>query len=62
MSGTYQLGPEGWQDYDLPDILDPAHPALAALLERAWSTRVWIIREPAVSLQAVVLCGEYRYS
>jgi hypothetical protein len=58
----YQLGPEGWQDYGLPDILDPAYPALAALLERAWFTRVWIIQELAVSRQAVVLCGEYQCS
>jgi hypothetical protein len=63
MSGAYyQLGPEGWQDYGLPDILDPAYPALAALLERAWFTRVWIIQELAVSQQAVVLCGEYQCS
>ena len=57
----YELNVEGQKAYDLPYIIDPAYPALAALLDRAWFSRVWIIQELAVSREAVVLCGSWEH-
>ena len=58
----FELNVKGQETYDLPYILDPAYPALAALLDRAWFSRVWIIQELAVSRDAVVLCGTWECS
>ena len=58
----YELNVEGQKAYNLPYILDPAYPELAALLDRAWFSRVWIIQELAVSREAVVLCGSWEYN
>ncbi len=58
----FELKVAGQKTYDLPYILDPAYPALAALLDRAWFSRVWIVQELAVSRDAVVICGTWKCS
>jgi Heterokaryon incompatibility protein (HET) len=42
----------------LPHILDGGWMALSKLFERSWFSRIWVVREIAVSLDTWVLCGK----
>lgn len=44
---------------DLPPLYDPAWSAFAALLQRPWWTRTWVVQEVAVASDVQLICGHH---
>lgn len=49
---------ESFHERGLPEFDGPVWPALAALSRRAWFTRLWVVQEVGLAVEATVVCGQ----